>query len=558
MKDRDRIRKFLTAMALTLALLPGRLCQGQEAAGPPMEPTLEQPSLFPGPPPGEAGWPEEPPSARGNGEDGLRLNFRGAPLDDVLDYLSKAAGFVIVREANITATVDVWSHQPLTKDEAVNLLNTILYEKGYAAIRRGRTLTIVDRKTAKERDLPVKTGSNPEEIPQTDEMVTHVIPVKYVDAVALVENLQPLLPTYSTMTANQSSNSLVITDTQANVRRLAEIIQALDTSISSISMVKVFQLQYTDATELADVIRQIFQSEDTTTSNRSNRRNRMERFFGGPPGMPGMPGMMGGSSDSDQGKNRALQAASTVTAVADERSNSLVVSAPEEVMPTIEKLIKEIDTVMEDLTEIRVFFLKYADAEELSQTITDIYESDSSTSSSSNRSGRSGRSGGSNRGIQRMFGGGPFGGGPFGGGPFGGGPGGPSGMMGQSSSGQSLRRVQETTVVAVADTRTNSVVVSAASGTMVQIAKMIKSLDMNPAKKKKVFTYSVRNADVDTVADILRGTFEVEGTSSSSSSRSNRSSTSNRSSSRQSGTGSSSSRGSSGGSSSGFGSGGSF
>ena len=526
-------------LALALALLPGRLCQGQETAGPPMDPSGEELTSQPEPASREDEWPEEPPPSVGNGEEGLRLNFRGAPLDEVLDYLSKAAGFVIVREAQITATVDVWSHQPLSKDEAVNLLNTILNEKGYAAIRRDRTLTIVDRNTAKERDLPVKTGADPEIIPKTDEMVTQVVPVRYVDAVALVENLQPLIPSYSTLTANQSSNSLVITDTQANVRRLAEIIQALDTSISSIATVKVFQLQYTDATELAEVINQIFQLEESSSSNRNNRRNRMERFFGGPMGMPGMPGG-GGSQDSDQNRNKALQAASKVVAVADERSNSLVVSAPEEVMPVIEKLVKEIDTAMEDLTEIRVFPLKYADATELAQTITDLYETDNS--SSNNNNNRGGRGGNSNRGFQRLFGGGP--------------PGGPPGM-GQSSQNQSMRRVQETTVVAVADTRTNSVVVSAASGTMTQIAKMIQSLDLNPAKKKKVFVHSVRNADVDTVADILRGTFEGENTNSST--RSNRNTNTRRSSSSQSGSNTSNTRNSGGGSGgSGFGSGGSF
>ena len=63
--------------------------------------------------------------------EGLRLNFRGVPLDTVLDYMSEAAGFVIVRNTEVSGRVDVWSHQSLSKDEAVNLLNTILNRKGY-------------------------------------------------------------------------------------------------------------------------------------------------------------------------------------------------------------------------------------------------------------------------------------------------------------------------------------------------------------------------------------------------------------------------------------------
>src|SRR5262249_33611812 len=55
----------------------------------------------------------------------LRLNFRGVPIDMVLDYLSDAAGFIIVKETEVKGKVDVWSNQPVTKDEAVELLNMI-------------------------------------------------------------------------------------------------------------------------------------------------------------------------------------------------------------------------------------------------------------------------------------------------------------------------------------------------------------------------------------------------------------------------------------------------
>ena len=92
------------------------------------------------------------------GEDQLRLNFRGVPLDMILDYLSEAAGFIIVKETEVRGKVDVWSNQPVTKDEAVELLNTILNKNDYAAIRSGRTLTIVGRDEAKKRDIPVKKG----------------------------------------------------------------------------------------------------------------------------------------------------------------------------------------------------------------------------------------------------------------------------------------------------------------------------------------------------------------------------------------------------------------
>src|SRR5262245_6221406 len=96
----------------------------------------------------------------------LRLNFRGVPVAMVLDYLSDAAGFIIIKETEVKGKVDAWSNQPLTKDEAVDLLNTILNKNDYAAIRNGRTLTIVSKDEAKKRDIPVVPGGEAVKIPK--------------------------------------------------------------------------------------------------------------------------------------------------------------------------------------------------------------------------------------------------------------------------------------------------------------------------------------------------------------------------------------------------------
>jgi len=96
------------------------------------------------------------------------------------------------------------------------------------------------RDEAKKRNIPVMPGSNPEAIPKTDEMVTQIIPVRYANVSQLVKDLEPLKPAYATLTANDSANALVLTDTRANVRRMVEIVNALDTSVSSVSTVRVF------------------------------------------------------------------------------------------------------------------------------------------------------------------------------------------------------------------------------------------------------------------------------------------------------------------------------
>src|SRR5262245_51197986 len=114
----------------------------------------------------------------------LRLNFRGVPLEMVLNYLGEATDLIInvVPGTDVKGKVDVWSNQPLTKDEAVDLLNTILNQNKLAAIRNNRTLTIVGLEEAKTKNIPVRSGNKPEEIPRSDEMITQIIPVQHANA----------------------------------------------------------------------------------------------------------------------------------------------------------------------------------------------------------------------------------------------------------------------------------------------------------------------------------------------------------------------------------------
>jgi general secretion pathway protein D len=481
------------------------------APAPAPEPAAPAAEQKPTPPPTAAQPAEQPPAVQAsasvepvialtpgaadaaitNGEKGLRLNFRGVPLDMVLNYLSDAAGFIIVLETQMKGKVDVWSNQPLSKEEAVTLLNTILNKNGYAAIQNGRTLTIVSRDDARKKDIPVKSGNNPLKIPKNDEIVTQIIPVRSLNAVQLTKDLAPLLPSDTTLTANESGNSLVMTDTQTNIRRMAEIIRALDSVSSSVNSIRVFPLRYADAKTVSSLIKDLFPSQDSsrTGGNSGGGFGRFRGGFGGfPGGFPGGGGD-GGGADSGNGHTPSTR----VSAVADDHSNSLVVSAPEDLIPTIDELVKSVDVVVEDATEVRVFHLKNADPSEMSDLLSNLFP-DESNSTDATRS-------------QPRFG--------FGFGPFGGGQGGNNNNNTANSS-ERMKKIGR--VISVPDRRTASVVVSAAKQLMPEIAAMVEQLDTNPAKKQKVFVYSLQNADVQDVQQVLQDLFQTSNNSRSGSS----------------------------------------
>ncbi len=399
------------------------------------------------------------------GAEGIQLNFKDASLPDVLNYLSEAAGFVIVQEVPVTGTVNIVSRQSVNAEEAVDLLNAVLIEKGYVALRSGRILKIVSRQDAQKRDLPVQTGSDPEKIPRKDDMVTQILPVRYGDAAKLVENLRPLLPESATISANEGSNAILMTDTQTNIRRIAQIIRAVDTAVSGIPGIQVYALQFADAKELATIITQLFANNQTA---RGGDQGRGRGGFGD-------RGRGGGAPTA--GQSEARQAAVRVVAVADEQSNSVVVSAPEDLIPEITNIVTQIDTSISDVSETRIFRLLHADAVELADQVTRLY------SETLNQTGQNGRRGNQGRG-DRGDGGGD--------------------RRGQSTQ-PSQRALLQTQVVAVGDPRTNSLVVTAARETMIDISEMIGRLDSTDAKRQRVFVHSLEHADVDGVAAVLRG-----------------------------------------------------
>ena len=140
------------------------------------------------------------------------------------------------------------------------------------------------------------------------------------------------------------------------------------------------------------------------------------------------------------------------------------------------------DRNIEDVTELQVFPLKYADAYEMAEIVTNLFSDKDEIENSRGgyRFGSWGRSSSS------------------------------SGRSRSGSSDSSERMLQQKRVLAVADPRTNSVIVSATAELMTQVALMIERLDDNKAKQQKVFTYSLQNADVEGVSAILRNMFEQQ------------------------------------------------
>ncbi len=328
-----------------------------------------------------------PPAARPAAKPGeLRFNFRGAPLETVLNYMSDAAGFIIVLETPIRGTVDMWSSQPVTREEAVQLLNQALNKNGYSASVQGRSLIVSSKDDAKKKNIPIRTGNDPQEIPMNAELVMQIIPLRRIDATQASRDLATLLPGSATLTANQDSNSLVVTDTNINVRHIVEIVSALDTSADTVSTMKMFHLKNADPVEMAQLITNIF---STPTQGATAGRTGPAGFPGFPgfPGMAGRGGTAGGRTSRTGGTGTSGSSSSSratpVTAIADARTYSVIVTAGKDAMPEISDIIAQLDSSTARKQKVFVYTLENANVKQVETVLRNLFQSTNSRAATS-------------------------------------------------------------------------------------------------------------------------------------------------------------------------------
>ncbi|MGA2853093.1 MAG: secretin N-terminal domain-containing protein [Verrucomicrobiota bacterium] len=342
-----------------------------------------------------------PAHAIGTNQNDLNMNFNSAPLDMVLNYLSDAAGFIVVQQTRVNGYVTIkGSH--ITKNQAVDLLNSELNRNNYAAIREDNILTIVNKSDAKQSRIPVRMGNNPTNILNTDEIATWIIPIRFVEARQLVSDLSLFVSPQATVVANEAGNSIIITDTQANIRHLVQIIQLVDGSAESETEIRVFPLKHASPVDVANELSSIFPSSSGSGSQspftfgggaRGGARGgggfgggRGGGFGGGANPFAAMFGGGGATSDTTQ---QRIQKATQVTAVADSRIQAVIVTAPKDLMNEIAGVMAEIDVASERDQQVATIQLNNADPQAVAQVLQSMFQGNNASRTSTGSSANS-------------------------------------------------------------------------------------------------------------------------------------------------------------------------
>ena len=254
----------------------------------------------------------------------ITLNFKDADLGQIVDYMSMLTGKIFIVDPRVRAQVTVLSSKPVSTEAAYQAFLSILQVHGFVAVPQGNVIKIVPDANVRQmpaNDLPNSVSST------SDEIVTQVIAVRNVNAAQLVPILRPLVPQYGHLAAYPASNMLIISDRAANVNRMMRIIERIDQSGDD--QIDIIRLENASAAEIVRVM---------------NSLNT-----GTPQGGEG-----GGA---------------TAKVVADDRSNSVLLTGEKSQRLRLKALIAHLDTPLENGGDTDVRYLQYADAEDIAKKI---------------------------------------------------------------------------------------------------------------------------------------------------------------------------------------------
>jgi general secretion pathway protein D len=265
-----------------------------------------------------------PASAQQRPPDGPTItpNYKDADLSQIIQAVSEVTGKNFIIDPRVNAKVTMLSATPMSPAAFYEAFLAVLQVYGYVAVPAGKVIKIIPNTDARQLpsiDLPNDVSST------SDEIVTQIITMKNISAAQLVPLLRPLIPQQGHLAAYPAGNMLIISDRASNVSRIMKIIQRMDESGDE--PVEVIQLRNASATEVVRTVNQLSQGQ------------------------------------------AAEGAGAGVKVVADERTNSVLISGEKSLRLKTKALIINLDTPGLSGGDTQVRYLLYADAEKLADKL---------------------------------------------------------------------------------------------------------------------------------------------------------------------------------------------
>lgn len=257
-------------------------------------------------------------------------NFKDTDLKTFIETSGRNLNKTIIMGADVKGKVSIRTVTPLNERQYYQLFLNVLESQGYAVVTLDNgVLKVVKSNVAKTEPLPV-LGEQGDDY-QGDELITRVVPVRNVSVRELAPILRQMIDNAGSgnVVNYDPSNVIMLTGRAAVVERLTEVIQRVDRAGNKSE--EVIPLEHASSSEIARVL------ENLTKNSKDSQPASMKSQV-----------------------------------VADERTNSLVISGDPAIRDKMKRLIRQLDSEMERSGNSQVFYLKYSKAEDLVEVLNQV------------------------------------------------------------------------------------------------------------------------------------------------------------------------------------------
>jgi general secretion pathway protein D len=259
----------------------------------------------------------------------LTFNFNDVDIRTVIRSVAKVTGRNFVIDPKVKGQVTIISSQSMDDQDMYGAFLSALQVNGFAAVEADGVTKIIPDAEAKQQMPGVYTDSVPPK--PSDRSVTTIYKLQHIEAEKLVAILRPLISPQSYIAAHSESNTLIIADRAANIDRILKIVKRIDKGGSG--ELEIVKLEYAGAGDVVGVIEGLWQD----VQKKGVQQGRLKL-------------------------------------IADERTNSILLSGEESDLLRAKALIAHLDTPVELEGATQVVFLRYAKAKDIVSILRGVDE----------------------------------------------------------------------------------------------------------------------------------------------------------------------------------------
>lgn len=292
----------------------------------------------------------------------VNIDFDQAELSDVVMWISAltAQNFIIADTISSSKKITIISPQPVRIRDAYRAFIAALNMNGLTVVPFGQFLKIVESSTAANQPNPII--DRPGSISADDRMVTYIHELEHVS----IQTVQPVLDALKTdaasITPYEATNTLIITETGSNLRRLLGILERLDTPGGRES-IHIYQVKHAEAETLKDILTELFDNDDNAQREAQPARR--------------VPPSRRGAQQQEEPTRTDGTSPNTVSfsqIIADPRTNQLLVISTDRSYEKMVDVVQQLDIPIPGEGQIHVVQLENANATDLAATLQSLAE----------------------------------------------------------------------------------------------------------------------------------------------------------------------------------------